>query len=375
MQPTNATPRDGFTSDQVVALIRDTPALLVSSGVELVNQNLDVIDDLSQFLAGGDVSRQAYAELHGSANLLLEAELDWGVSLLRPYMNLSDGTTTARFNLGAYWTSSPDTSLQSSPTLHAVSCIDIIDGLNDPVGQTYVVDTGVPYLTAVEGVLLARGYTQYLIEPTAIGSLIPSPKVWVLDDNTTWLKIVNELLAGVGYQGIWSDWNGVLRAQAYISPSLRGSEFAYDVSPTTGMMEPDRSVALDFYKVPNRWVFYRTNTTEGVTPVEGNGIYTYTNNAMGPTSVEARNGRVVTKVQGIDAVDQSALIASGQVTIDADRTVAAKLTLSTSPNPLHWHFDRVTVDDPALGLTQDALVTQWTLPLSGAAMSHEWTLL
>lgn len=375
MQPTTGPPRDTFTDDDVIGVIRDAPSLLISSGVELLNQNLDVLDDLADNLVGGDVARDSYADLHGSANLQIDVELDWGTAILRPYMVMSDGVTELRFNLGAYYTSTPEHAIGANLNVNTVTGIDILDGLNSSVGETYVVDTGVPYLTAVEGILLANGYTQYLLEQTAIGSILPSPKVWILDDNTTWLKIVNDLLAAIGYQSIFSDWNGQLVAQAYNDPALRASEFSYDVGETTTMIEPNRSIELDFYKVPNRWVFYRTGSTDGPAPVEGNGIYTFVNQSTGPTSVDSRGGRVITRTQGIDSVDQSALVSTGTVTINADQQVANKLKLTTSPNPLHWHFDRVTLDDPAVGLTQDVIVAQWTLPLNGAAMAHAWTLI
>jgi hypothetical protein len=375
VQPLTGPPREAFTEDDVLAIVRDAPALIVSSGLELLDQGLNVLVDLTTYLTGGEVSRASYADLHGSANLLLETELDWGTAIVRPFMNLTDGVTLLRFNLGAYYTSSPTIEVEASPVLHTVIGIDIIDGLNDPLGETYVVDKGESYLDTVEQIFLQRGFTAYSIDWSAVDSVLPSPKVWLLDDHTTWLNVVNELLGGVGYQGVWSDWDGALRAQRYISPSLRASEFEYDVSEMTGMMEESRSIELDFYKVPNRWVFFRTNTTEGFTPIEGNGVYTFVNQADGPTSVTGRGGRVITKTLGIDAVDQAALVASGTVTIDADSTTNAKMTLHTSPNPLHWHFDRVTVDDPAMGITQDALTTQWTLPLNGEPMSHEWTIL
>jgi hypothetical protein len=375
MQPYTATPRDAFTDDQVTVLIRDAPALFVSAGVELLDQGLNVLGDLSDQLVGGVISHDSYADLHTSAGLDVEFSLDWGTSILRPYMNLSDGTTTMRFNLGAYYTSTPKTPLGTDPIVRNVTCIDILDRLNDPLGEAYTVDAGMGYLDAVEQILIARGFTEYTIDQTATASVLPSPKNWMLDDRTTWLNVVNDLLTGVGYQGIFSDWNGQLVVQSYNSPSMRAAEWSYDVGETTSMMEPERDVELDFYKVPNRWVFYRTNTTDGPQPIEGNGIYTFVNQGDGPTSIDGRGGRVISKVLGIDAVDQSALINSGQVTIDADQRVAAKLSLSTAPNPLHWHFDRVTVDDPDLGVTQQAVVASWSLPLNGDPMTHEWTLL
>ena len=69
------------------------------------------------------------------------------------------------------------------------------------------------------------------------------------------------------------------------------------------------------------------------------------------------------------------LMRAAQLTIDADTTINAKVTTKTGPNPMHWHFDRITLDDSALGVPVDALATQWTYSLNGADMSHEWTVI
>jgi hypothetical protein len=98
--------------------------------------------------------------------------------------------------------------------------------------------------------------------------------------------------------------------------------------------------------------------------VEGAGIYTFTNDHNGPTSVAARNGRVITATPvQVDAVDQAALMARAQISIDADLRLKTTFEVSAFRNPLHWHFDRLAVNDPGLGPLMDVLVTQWTLPL------------
>ena len=375
MQSLTAPPRDQLTTDQVVGLIRDAPDLRVAAGCELVDMDLTVLDEITDDFDGGSVTRDSYATLHGSAQLAIERTLDWGTAIVRPYLVLSSATTSARFNLGAYFTSSQRTQLELMPTLYGVTGYDILDRLNDPVGEVYAVAAGASYLVEVENILVAQGYSRYVIDQQATSSVLPSARTWAMEDSTTWLTVVNGLLSSVGYQGIWSDWDGWLRAQPYAPPAHRSSEWTYDVELPTSMLTPQRALERDFYRAPNRWVFYRTNGVDGPAPVEGDGIYTFVNQSIGPTSVDARGGRVITKTVGIDAATQSALVKTARVTIDADMRVEAKLTLGTAPNPLHWHFDRVTVADPAVGPTAQALATKWTLPLNGDDMQHEWSLI
>lgn len=373
MQPLVTPVRAQLTADQVTALIRDTPAATFSAGCELLTGlDLMVAADITDDFVGGSVSRASYANLHGTATLAISRELPWASAIVRPYISVSDGTDTARFNLGAYFTSTPARDVSASPVIYDVQCYDLLSVLADPVGDAYAVAEGTPYLAAVENLLQSRGVLVYTIDQQSAASVLPTDRVWPFADNTTWLTIVNDLLGSIGYAGIWTDWDGAMRCQPYRTPSDRGPEWTYDADPLTSMLG-DRSFLRDFYDAPNRWVFVQSNNTDGATPTEGAGKYTYVNSLVGDTSVDAR-GREITTVVPLDVADQAALVSRAQITIDADMQVPTKVTASTFPNPLHWHFDMLRLEDPAFGLPAAALSTRWTLPLDGSDMSHEWTV-
>jgi hypothetical protein len=374
MQPPTAVPREHLTAEQVLGLVQDAPAMTIGWGAELLDQNLGLLDDISGDLAGGEVSRASYALLHGTARLVISRDLDWGSAIVRPYMTIGDGSLSARFNLGAYYTSTPRRRVGQSTPSHDVDGYDILAGLADPVGEVYAVDAGIGYLTAVEDILLQRGFTQHVIDRTAAGLVLPAARVWPFDAKTTWLTIVNDLLSAVGYAGIWSDWDGRLRCHPYQSPAARTPEWEYDAEPFTSMLG-DRAIERDYFASPNRWVVYRQNDVDGPPPVEGDGLYTWVNERQGDTSVEGRGGRVITRVEPVDAADQASLVALAEQLIDADLRLKTTIAVTTAPNPLHWHFDRLLLTDPAFGPVRDVLGTQWTLPLTGGDMSQEWTVL
>lgn len=374
MQPLTAEPRETLTGDAVTALIRDTAAVTVSAGCELLDMSLNVLRDLTDVFAGGTVGRESYATLHGGADLDLEAALDWGTAILRPYLVMRSPATTARFNLGAYFTLRP-AQASVDRAVWAVQCVDILDALNDPVGEAYSIPAGTSYLGAVEGILADRGYTRYVIDYAETAKTLPAAQTWALDADRTWLNVVNDLLGAIGYQGVWSDWDGRLRVQPYVSPADRAPEWTYDVKLETSMFTDERQVESDLYRAPNRWVFWRANNVDGPAPVEGDGQFTFLNAADGPTSVRARGGRVITKPVPLDVADHASLLAAAQVTIDADLRLTRRMTTQAWPNPLHWHFDRVQVDDPALGPNTQAVVTKWTLYLDGSDMTQELAVL
>lgn len=376
MQTLIEPPRDGLTAAQVVWLLQDAP-IKVGYGAELIGMDLNVIRDLGQAFGGGNVARNAYADLHGEGDFSIFEALDWGTSLVRPYQTITSGGLTARFNLGAYFTNTPVNKTTGRPRGYEVKGYDILSILDDPVGESYTVAKGEKPLAWVEQILIDRGVQAYYLDQTAADKTLPSPLTWAIDDEPTWLTIVNKLLASVAYQGMWSDWNGRLRGMPYQVPTDRGVEWVYRTTDDTSLLEPERELAEDWYLAPNRWVGVRSNNVDGPPPVEGDGIYTVQNDTNGKTSVAARGGRVITApIIKVDATDQSAVIAAVQARVAADMRLDRTITVSTSPMPLHWHFDRIAVRDPELGEDVfDCMSTSWRLPLDGDPMAHTWTVL
>lgn len=365
MQPLTAPPRDQLTAVQIVDLLQNANAPYFAGGLEIVDLNLDVIEDISDHLAGGSITRNSYADLHATASLQITRELDWGAGLVRPYLTVSDRQVTARFNLGVYHTSTPSYSTAESPPTFDVEGHDLLLRLAYPVGNSWEITKGAPYLAAVEQILINQGYTQYIIDPTAADKTAPSARVWTLDDAVTWLVIVNDLLASIGYAGIWADWDGRLRVAPYILPADRAVEWVYTDDQATTMVGPELVIERDFFASPNKWVIYRQNNVDDVTPVEGNGKYTWVNQSIGETSVDARGGLVIPKVLGVDTADQASLIVQAQAIIAADMNIDTLIEVNVAPNPAHWHMDRLRLEHAAVNVA-DVQCTSWTLALPPA---------
>lgn len=370
MQPPVTEARSEYTAEQVIYAIRDSPALSIAGGAELIDMDLNVLEDITDDLEDGSVTRSNYSTLHGTARMALARELAWGQAIVRPYMRLNG----MRFNLGAYFTNTPDRRLGTQPLIYEVQCYDLLDALNTPTGEAYAVDSGVSYLEAIEQILRAQGFSRLQIDSTRASTTLPSARVWPLDTQTTWLKIVNDLLSAIGYRGIWSDWDGYLRCEPYLTPAERPSEWTYDTTDQhSSMLSVDRTVSRDYYNAPNRWVAIRSSNVAGTTPVEGDGVYTYINEYDGLTSVEGRNGRVITSILQLDAADQAALVAQTQQAIETDLRLQTKYTVESSPNPLHWHFDKLLYRDEEIGSDVQVMSTSWELSLTGGQMKHNWT--
>lgn len=364
--------RSGVSAAQVIYLIQESSNMQVGCGLEVTDVNQVNVEDISADFAGGTIERQSYATLHGTAQLGISRELEWGWAIVRPYMTLSDGLIKARFNLGAYATNTPKRPTKESPPTWDVTAYDLLYRLDTVVGDSYSVAAGTPILDRVEEILIARGYTRYIIDQSRADDVTTDIRTWILDPSVHWLTIVNDLLGLIGYQGIWSDWNGYLRCQPYQRPIDRPSEW-YLADGDFSILGGDAEIEFDYHAAPNRWVGYRSNNIDSPAPVEGNGRYTFINDSVGPTSIDARGGLVITRAEGIESVSQADLIARVQAMADADMSVPTRITTTTGPHPLFWHFDRLLIDDPRIGVPSEVLSTHWTLPLNGDAMTHEWS--
>lgn len=372
MQQLLSPPRELLTATQVYFLIRDAASVQWSAGAELLNMNLDLVEDISDDLAGGNVQRNNYADLHGSATLAISRELDWANAIVRPYVTIRSGVTSARFNLGAYFTNAPDRIIGTNPVTHEVQGVDLLHALKSPVGDAYSVPSGTAYLTRVAEILAAQGFTQVLTDQSAATKTLPSTKTYAMAEDITWLKIVNDLLSAVGYQGIWTDWNGYVRCVPYVVPATRSSEWTYTNNITTSMLAPQRKLTRDYFDAPNKWIAVKTNGIDSPTPPsEGAGIYTFVNQSDGATSIDSRH-RTITRYLAIDAADQASLVATAQRSIQADKRIKTVYEAGTAPNPLHWHFDRIRVEDTDAGAPFEFIEQSWSLPLDGSDQTHVW---
>jgi hypothetical protein len=382
VQPPTDGPRAGFTTAQVQYLIEQSSSFDTTMGMQLLDQDLNLIADISDGLESAQVSRDSFANIHATLSFTIDQPLSWGNAIVRPYMTITGPTSAAgtsasmTFYLGAFVTDTPQEDLSQDVSSFAANGYDIVSLLDDPVGDAWSIDAGDFPLLQVENILISRGFSNYIIDQSQGGATLASAKTYTVDDNVTWLTIVNDLLAAVGYAGIWSDWNGVLRAQAYTTPSARSPEWTMTDNPAVTLLTQRRKRQRDFYSTPNHWIFYRNTSTEDDQPSDANGFrYEYTNQADGDTSVNARGGRQITKVVGVDASDDLAVIQQAQQTIDADMLVPTVISIETAPFPMAWHMDRIQVSDAGLGAALQVLASSWSLNLDGSDMSFDWTVL
>jgi hypothetical protein len=352
-----------------VSLI-SAPVTEVSAGVDLLTSTNVFVEDISADLKpdSSTIVRNMANKIHGTCDLSLQRQLDWGKDRVRPWVEISaDGETTTRWNMGVYAMVTPTRGAGETPALWRVQGYDLLTVLDSPYGSTYSAAAGSVPLTLIAALLTAAGETN-AISQAGIALTLPAAKTWPIDQENTTLLIINELLAAIGYAPLWCDREGRFRSDPIVVMASKSAMWAYDAddefTTTVGM---DRSVEADFFNTPNRWVFIRDDAGESV-GAEGSGIYTVSNTSTGPTS-QAGRGRTINKIERLQATSQAALIAQGNAIVAADIRGAASIAVSVQTNPEHWHDDVVTYVDAQLGVSGKWAVAEWRLDLGGALMS------
>lgn len=365
MQVLTAAPRDTLTAAQVRALLT-ADDVTVTAGLELLDGSNVIVEDISDALVSGQVERQNKADVHGTCRLVIEQELAWGKDRVRPYMILASGGVSARFNLGVFVLTSPDSVRGLDPAAFTVSGFDLLHLLQAPVGDTYVVAAGTTYLAAVQGALAASGSGgNLLIDGTLQDTVLPATMVWALTptDPATWLRIINDLLAAISYRGLWVDQDGSFRSGPYATPASRAVEWTFNTSDTgTDLIGQTRTLASDVWAAKNWWRFVRRGMT--TTPVEGDGIYTVTNASSGRTSIAALGRTVRAAVQYLDAADQAALVAQGDEIVNNDQATSRTFTIEVDPLPIAGHCDIIQLVDA--GDTDKCQAVSWIINLDGS---------
>lgn len=427
MQTLTAYPRASIPAQTTTALLQGTNDVKVTTGIELVLATKSVqpydpaaiLSDWTEILVpdGSSVAYDNTAKIPNTATLVLDPavwELLGNASLLpdyepaggvdatvrriywgnprarvRPFMELSaPGLPTARFHLGVYVLATPQATMDTATPLYTVTCYDQISMFDVPLTQSITYPPGtVPFLAAqalIQQFDTVNGATAHINAIAGnVNASLSAPLSWSIDSGATYLDVINELLATIGYNALWSDWDGTLVLSPFQDPRTQLPDWVLDMTdPINNIVALDGSWQPDIYQVPNTWLFIQNNLI--VPPVEGAGQYTFTNQSSGPSSIDKQLGRVLLSYHALDAANQTDLMAQGNQIVVNETLPAETFTINTSPFPLAWHKDVIKFVSDTVELnyfaadssgdlrSRQCYVASWSLPLNGSNMS--WTM-
>lgn len=367
MQSKTGGDRTSLTEAEVVALI-EAEALVVDYGVELLDSNDDVIEDISDDVVGGVVRWDIFSAIHSTATFEIERDINWYNQRLKPYVTLNDGTTSARFDLGVFLPTTPQR-VSGEPVLVSVDCYDKLVILNNPIGRLFIGRSGAKVLKVVRDLIEEAGEDNISLDQSFADIELPFDLVWLTDNKNTHLSIINYLLRLIGYRELWVDEAGIYHAEPHELLDDRTVEWTYSTtSPTTTVVD-DGSEKKDFFNIPNKFIFINDDIRLDVPSIE-NGLYVVVNEADGQTSIASR-GRTISRIYRIKAANQTALRLQGDRIVELEQMELNTVLLNVGVNPLHQHYDVVALTEDALDIDNNYVVKSWNLVLGNADMSLE----
>jgi hypothetical protein len=384
-------PRQSLTEAQVRQLLSKSSSIRWSFGADLLN--FDLTPAGTTDLIGGTIKRNYRANIHGTCDLELDSTFDYARGLIRPWMAVTDGALSAQFYVGVYTLTTPENRYGvAKPVSRRVQGYDRLYLLTREIGTSWVAPKNANVLDEVRRAITAAGLTGVLLDSTASSVTLPEAMIWPLvqavgdtpaydltkrqqqtglENATTWLRVINDLLFSIGYVGLYADPStGVYRSGPYVQPIDRPVENVFDFDEAYPIIAPERTRVDDTFKAPNVWVFVR-QTMPGnppAEPVEGAGVYT-----VDKSAADARGLRYPQQIP-MDVTSQAALVSQGKARVASDqRRQTVYPGIRTAAWPLAGHGDTYQFRDVEQGKDVKVQADSWEMNLNGDDMTHAWT--
>lgn len=391
---------DVASTDRVNSLIA---LATVQSQVESTMQAFQVDDagvvlqDLTPYLSrdtNAEISWDSASNVSGSCvfGISGEAVLTWGSSRVKIYQllrsteyNVAHGLdirTWLRFPVGVYIVTSPGTDDLDASATRRVTGYTREYLLQSQAPDSLSFAFGSTYLAAITAVFAAAGVSISLLTYPGSWSTktLPAPRNFPLDDSTTMLDIVNELLQGSGCLPLYTDQDGFYKVTTTPKPTTQALLWRWAASADTTLTDADLDVKVvryrgtgyqgDVWNVPNQWVFIQQGLT--FEPIEGSGKYTVNNTTI-PPSDQVTVGRVIRDTQFLPVSGQTDLVTQGDAIVTAALSQAEKISLQTRAWPAAGHYDvfQVTHKSFPFSSVRRVQASSWRLPLWGGPMNWQ----
>lgn len=364
MQPFD--PAGVYPVDQVLAELR------FSRGIRHLSFRYDLLDSQNRYqgtlgnVLGGSVDNNALADIKrtakftmvdtGAVNFLRDRIQPWAV------LTMPDAGTV-EWPLGVFLLTTPTRTLvaEGGYVGREVEAYDQLLALrDDKVVDRYTVAAGVAYTAAI-ATMLGGAYTLNLTPSTLT---LPAAMEW--EPGTTYLRIVNDLLAAINYESASFDERGRLVCRPYQSPVNRSADYTY-ATDDDSVIAGDIDQTLDLFAVPNRWVLVVSEPDRPALTA------TYTNTSpASPTSTVGRGRTIVDFRDSEDAADLVTLQAKAARYAFEASQVFEVVEFETAVMPIHGNADVLELAVNGLGIGAKYSEHAWSMPLqAGGTMSHK----
>lgn len=364
-------PERNLSKADIRALLA-APVVRPRFGAELVTPDLQFIEDISEDLTGGSITRNMAGPVHGACDLELTRELAWGKARIRIYCEIGP----ARWDLGVYLLTTPADPHGETPKTYKVKGYDALSHLQRLIGDSKTLASGITVVTAMEQIVTDSGVGAPIrIDSDAAGATLPSAITWpsmVAGSGTqpTWLLALTDLAGVISYRPPWANGKGELRSGLYRPDDLREPEWTFTVDDLAeGVVEPTYTNTADTWGQPNRWFFYMNRQSA---LVEGITLYVKNNLDVGPSS-QLSIGLNPAPPIGLDVYDYASLVRQGDQLAAKQIHATEYIDADLGTFPALWHDDiGLWVDDRG---SRKVKGVSWTMPIGTGPVKTRWEVI
>lgn len=373
-------------------------------GIEVfeVDNSGAVLFDLTPFVvqAGNNtVTKDCTAEITTTVALeFSDLTLQWGSTLVQVYQLVSSNAFNAGqvygFPVGCYVVTSPDIDLQPNSTT-PVTGYEKTYLLQSSLGDSVTFAQTSTFSAGVKAMMVAAGL---MSSGAALSTVADFPGDWstkqlsvdlsyaLFGDSTattTYLDVINALLAASGCQPLFCDQLGNFQIVYLPVPANQSNQWTFSGSATDYSLanfpfssdcvvsDTDRKINRDVYNVPNQWVFVQQGLGAPPSHNDGSDGRYVVNNTMRQPSDQTSVGRILRSTQFLNASGPADLVAQGDAIVTAQLSQGETITFSSTAWPVAWQYDvfrytDATLPSPAVRKVQSQ---GFTLPLDGSMMS------
>lgn len=294
--------------------------------VELVNRDGSVLGRLDG-VAGGQIDINVEAVIAGGGWLEVDdtgLEIDWLNARVKPWWNVEGYEP---WPLGVFLTSVPEKATRDGLGTWYVDLSDKTDILlGDEVTGTYSLAAGTVATTAVKTLITSTGEPSSSLAVTDSAETLTNGMVW--PTGTSKLRIVNDILAAIGYFALRCDGHGRFVAEPYVRPQDRSVSWEFEDGPVS-VHEDDFVRREDLSKVPNRFILI------GVGTASAEAMTATASDTTSERFSYAARGRWISRTEtDIDATSQAVLDAKAEQRLADAQATTATGQLFCAPIPL-----------------------------------------
>lgn len=221
---------------------------------------------------------------------------------------------------------------------------------------------GTPYDTVISHYLIEGGISRVSMVPS--GHVLQSDREdW--DIGTSYLTIINDLLAEINYGALWFDISGTAILRPYAAPSPASIAHTYGVGSGARLVTPQISAQLDLFDRPNVIICILENP-EYPEPLIASSVNDSPSSALSTVRRGIRIPQIV-KVDNIADADE--LQAYADRLRNESMQTSEYLDVESGIQPGHNIADTVAL----IGLEREGIFRElsWSFPLSaGSKMNH-----